>query len=246
MNKKIIFIAITLVITAGIGGYCALSNSGTETASAKSMGITSVFADSGKTLDEKLTDLYAKTVVESEPPEEETYIQEMAASVEMTADVENEDIEELDEQMYAIQNVNLRGGTAVTATALRTIQFSEQVHVTGISTDKQWYRVEDTQEGTGYVASSYLSYDKPTQNASAAQQGNPDGGGDLTATKPAPSGGNGGNGSGNSGGNGSGPSQSDLDALKAAIGNVGGGNTLPETPIANENSGSNHGITMAQ
>ncbi|MDE6664298.1 MAG: SH3 domain-containing protein [Lachnospiraceae bacterium] len=228
MKKKIILtVTAAVVIAVGIGGYFVLSDNGAETASAKCTAITTVFEDIEETLDERLTDLYA---------------QEMVEAGEMSGDVENEEIEAMDAQMYAIKNVNLREGTAVTTTALRTIQFGEQVHVTGISTNKQWYQVEDAEKGTGYVASNCLSDTKPTQNSSEAQKENPEGTTDLTgATKPTPqpqpSGG------GNNGG-GSGPGGVDLDAVKAAL----GGSTGTSTTItpAGENSGSNHGITMAQ
>ena len=249
MKKKIMLtVTAAVVIVVGIGGFLALSNNGAETASEKCTAITTVFALDEKTLDEKLTDMYSGTVVESETAEEEAYIQEMVEAGEMNGDVENEEIEAMDAQMYAIKNVNLREGTAVTTTALRTIQFAEQVHVTGISTNKQWYRVEDKEKGTGYVASNCLSDTKPTQNSSEAQKENPDGTTDLTgATKPSggdttqnpqPSGGGGNNGNG---GGLTPEQQAYLDALTG--GATGTSTTL--TP-AGENSGSNHGITMAQ
>ena len=237
MKKKIMLtVTAAVIIAVGIGGYFVLSDNGAETASAKCVAITTVFA-----LDEKLTDMYSGTVVESETAEEEAYIQEMVKAGEMNGDVENEEIEDMDAQMYAIQNVNLREGTAVTTTALRTIQFSEQVHVTGISTNKQWYRVEDTDKGTGYVASNCLSDTKPTQNSSEAQKSNPDGTTDLTgATKhsggdtsqnPQPSG-------GNNGGGLTPEQQVYLDALK------GGGTVTSGTSAGDAPSGP--AWTMAQ
>lgn len=220
MNKKIILtIIVAVVIVAGIGGYFVLSDSGAETASAKCTAIASVFTVDDKTLEEKLTDMYAGTIVESDTVAAEEYTQELVESGEMNGDVENEEIEDMDAQMYAIQNVNLREGTAVTTTALRTIQFSEQVHVTGISTNKQWYRVEDTDKGTGYVASSYLSDTKPTQNNSEAQKENPSGSEDMTSSNPAPQ--------PSDGGGLSPQAQSDLDKIKAQL---GGGGSFADSP----------------
>ena len=191
-------------------------------------------------IDEKVDDLYKEMQVKAETAEE------------MSGDVENEEIEAMDAQMYAIQNVNLREGTAVTTTALRTIQFAEQVHVTGISTNKQWYQVEDAEKGTGYVASNCLSDTKPTQNSSEAQKENPEGTTDLTgATKPSggdtaqkPSGG----GSDNTGGGNTGGGNGLTPEQQAFLDSLGGGGYIPETPSAGEggNGTGNHGITMAQ
>ena len=248
MKKKIMLtVTAAVIIAVGIGGYFSLSDNGAETASAKCTAISTVFTLDEKTLDEKLTDMYSGTIVESETAEEEAYLQEMVKAGEMNGDVEDEEIEDMDAQMYAIQNVNLREGTAVTTTALRTIQFAEQVHVTGISTNKQWYRVEDKEKGTGYVASNCLSDTKPTQNNSEAQKSNPDGTTDLTgATKPSggdtsqnpqPSGG------GSNGGSGLTPEQ------QAFLDSLGGGPyTGPNGSLTGEsgNGTGNHGITMAQ
>lgn len=100
--------------------------------------------------------------------------------------------------------------------------------------------------GSGVENEEILSKDESTQNAS--------GGGDLTATKSTPAPSDGGINSGTDGvpeyidGGGS-ISQSDLDALKAyleSIGQTGEPYSGPTGSSAGENSGSNHGITMAQ
>lgn len=101
--------------------------------------------------------------------EEEEFIQSLNEETEVE-ETSNIEVEAMDTELYAIQNVNLRQGTAVTTEALRTISFGEKVKVTGITTDKQWYQVEDSEKGTGYVASSYLSETKPEQNQSEVQR----------------------------------------------------------------------------
>lgn len=122
--------------------------------------------------------------VETEPPAEETTDAEETgeSTVEMeqetdvlqedereTETAEEETIDDLDTIMYATTNVNLRKGTAVTTESLRLVGYAEEVKVTGITTNKQWYRVEDTEKGEGFIASSYLSDTKPQQNTSSQQ-----------------------------------------------------------------------------
>lgn len=51
----------------------------------------------------------------------------------------NEDIEDIEATMYATTDVNLRKGTAVTTESLRLVGYAEEVKVTGITTNKQWY-----------------------------------------------------------------------------------------------------------
>lgn len=113
--------------------------------------------------EEELAGLPPETTDEAETDKEELQ------TVNSEEETVNEDIEDIEATMYATTDVNLRKGTAVTTESLRLVAFAEEVKVTGITTNKQWYRVEDTEKGEGFIASSYLSDTKPQQNTSSQQ-----------------------------------------------------------------------------
>ena len=62
--------------------------------------------------------------------------------------------------MYAITNVAVRENYSTTSERLRTLSTGEEVHVTGKTEDGLWMRIEEG-EGEAFVASNYLSTEKP-------------------------------------------------------------------------------------
>lgn len=144
--------------------------------------------------------LHTDTLAEAETEEEE-----LQAVID-EEETEDTGVDSMDATMWATTNVNLRAGTAVTTESLRLVNFAEEVSVTGITVDKQWYRVQDGEQ-TGFIASSYLSETKPSQNTSTQQ-----------ASASTESGGGSTQSSGNtSAGGGNGVSQAEKDQLNAVL-----------------------------
>ena len=139
---------------------------------AKGSGDGTVVDVDGTNVDEDVADmidLYAGSVVETETPEDEDYIQSLGEQ-----DVVDTAVNPLNKVMYATQNVNLRKHTAVTSESIRVVNFNEEVKVIGITVDKQWYMVEDAQtESVGFIASNYLSSQKNETNSSTIQAEDP-------------------------------------------------------------------------
>ncbi|MDE5718892.1 MAG: SH3 domain-containing protein [Lachnospiraceae bacterium] len=170
--------------------------------------------------EEALASLPKETVDETETDEES--LQDSAEE----EGTEDEGIDDLDATMYATTDVNLRQGTAVTTESLRLVNFAEEVKVTGITVNKQWYRVEDASKGVGFIASSYLSDTKPQQNASAQQTAQATSDNSSESTQSS--------GSGSS--SVPGVSQSELDQLKADLAGL-----QPYTGPTGENAGGGSG-----
>ena len=63
--------------------------------------------------------------------------------------------------MYTTANVVLRQEPSTESEKLRTVSAGEEVGVTGQTADGLWFRVKDTEKGTGYISGEYLSSEKP-------------------------------------------------------------------------------------
>ena len=105
-------------------------------------------------------DTPAGAVVEITTPEDEAYQQQLIEEGEISTEVEEVAIEEMDATMYAITNVAVRENYSTTSERLRTLSTGEEVHVTGKTEDGLWMRIEEG-EGEAFVASNYLSTEKP-------------------------------------------------------------------------------------
>ena len=105
-------------------------------------------------------DTPAGAVVEIESPEDEAYQQQLIEEGEISTEVEEVAIEEMDATMYAITNVAVRENYSTTSERLRTLSTGEEVHVTGKTEDGLWMRIEEG-DGEAFVASNYLSTEKP-------------------------------------------------------------------------------------
>lgn len=183
-KKKWIVVGIGVVaVIVGILGYSLIHN---ETETVETMAeVTTPIAEENTTISaekepkaeetepqtEELPDTEEKLENTPDTEQETDILQEDEIETETAEEEETEEelIDDLDATMYATQNVNLRQGTAVTTESLRLVGFAEEVKVTGITVNKQWYRVEDASKGVGFIASSYLSDTKPEQNTSAQQ-----------------------------------------------------------------------------
>lgn len=105
-------------------------------------------------------DTPAGAIVEIESPEDEAYQQQLIEEGEISTEVEEIAIEEMDATMYAITDVAVRENYSTTSERLRTLSTGEEVHVTGKTEDGLWMRIEEG-EGEAFVASNYLSTEKP-------------------------------------------------------------------------------------
>ena len=105
-------------------------------------------------------DTPAGAVVEITTPEDEAYQQQLIEEGEISTEVEEIAIEDMDATMYATTNVAVRENYSTTSERLRTLSTGEEVHVTGKTEDGLWTRIEEG-EGEAFVASNYLSTEKP-------------------------------------------------------------------------------------
>lgn len=72
---------------------------------------------------------------------------------------EAKSIEELDVYMYTTAIVNMREGYTIDTKIVDVLPYGTKVHVTGIVSGGNWYRVEA--ENEGYILGRYLSSEEP-------------------------------------------------------------------------------------
>ena len=127
----------------------------TETISEIETPITEVETEPVVTEDETETVELIETESETVPSEtEEATVEEVAIS-------------EMDAQMYAQTNVNIRASYSKDSEKLGVLQRGTSVHVTGVTEDEKWFRVEATSNGEGYVSAAYLGNEKPKEEQQA-------------------------------------------------------------------------------
>ena len=120
--------------------------------------VTEVETESVATEDGTETVELAETESETVLPESE------AATVEEVA------ISEMDAQMYAQANVNIRASYSKDSEKLGVLQRGTSVHVTGLTEDEKWFRVEDASNGERYVSAAYLGSEKPKEEQQTPAQ----------------------------------------------------------------------------
>ena len=104
-----------------------------------------------------------ETTEEETIPEESTMeqIESTEEQTETVMETEGLEIQDISAVMYATANVVLRQEPSTESERLRTVSAGEEVEVTGQTVDGLWFRVEDTEKGTGYISGEYLSSEKP-------------------------------------------------------------------------------------
>lgn len=115
------------------------------------------------------TEIESESVPSEETTEEETLPEE--TTMEQTESTEEQsetvietegiEIQDMSAVMYTTANVVLRQEPSTESEKLRTVSAGEEVEVTGQTADGLWFRVEDTEKGTGYISGEYLSLNKP-------------------------------------------------------------------------------------
>ena len=115
------------------------------------------------------TEIESESVPSEETTEEETLPEE--TTMEQTESTEEQsetvietegiEIQDMSAVMYTTANVVLRQEPSTESEKLRTVSAGEEVEVTGQTIDGEWFRVEDTEKGTGYISGEYLSLEKP-------------------------------------------------------------------------------------
>ena len=101
----------------------------------------------------------ASEIAEMKNAESETEIASDETETEKTIS-ENNAIMEMDAIMYATTSVNVRQESSVDSEKVGNLFRGEEVHVTGKTEDGLWMRIEEG-EGEAFVASNYLSTEKP-------------------------------------------------------------------------------------
>ena len=104
-----------------------------------------------------------ETTEEETIPEETTMEQTESTEEQSETVIETEGIEiqDMSAVMYTTANVVLRQEPSTESEKLRTVSAGEEVGVTGQTADGLWFRVKDTEKGTGYISGEYLSSEKP-------------------------------------------------------------------------------------
>ena len=100
---------------------------------------------------------------EKETIPEETTMEQTESTEEqseMVIETEGLEIQDMSAVMYTTANVILRQEPSTESEKLRTVSAGEEVEVTGQTIDGLWFRVEDTEKGTGYISGEYLSSEK--------------------------------------------------------------------------------------
>ena len=110
---------------------------------------------------ETVTHEETPSATETEAVETESETADDVTVTEETAFPEEIGIIEMDAIMYAITSVNERKEPSADSEKIGSLSIGEEVHVTGQTKDEQWYRIEISGIDEGFVASQYLSNDKP-------------------------------------------------------------------------------------
>lgn len=133
------------------------------------------------------TEIESESVSIEETTEEETIPEETTMEQtesteeqsEMVIETEGIEIQDMSAVMYTTANVVLRQEPSTESEKLRTVSAGEEVEVTGQTADGLWFRVEDTEKGTGYISGEYLSLNKPVIQEPVQQE--------TVVNEPAPS-----------------------------------------------------------
>ena len=110
---------------------------------------------------ETVTHEETPSATETEAVETESETSDDVTVTEETASTEEIGIIEMDAIMYATTSVNERKEPSADSEKIGSLSIGEEVHVTGQTQDEQWYRIEISGIDEGFVASQYLSNDKP-------------------------------------------------------------------------------------
>ena len=133
------------------------------------------------------TEIESESVSSEETTEEETIPEETTMEqtesteeqLETVIETEGIEIQDISAVMYTTAIVVLRQEPSTESEKLRTVSAGEEVEVTGQTVDGLWFRVEDTEKGTGYISGEYLSSKKPVIQEPVQQE--------TVVNEPAPS-----------------------------------------------------------
>ena len=110
---------------------------------------------------ETVTHEETPSATETEAVETESETADDVTVTEEANSSEGIEIIEMDAIMYATTSVNERKEPSADSEKIGSLSIGEEVHVTGQTKDEQWYRIEISGIDEGFVASQYLSNDKP-------------------------------------------------------------------------------------
>ena len=110
---------------------------------------------------ETVTHEETPSVAETETVETESETTSDIMVTEEANSSEEIEIIEMDAIMYATTSVNERKEPSADSEKIGSLSIGEEVHVTGQTKDEQWYRIEISGNDECFVASQYLSNNKP-------------------------------------------------------------------------------------
>ena len=144
------------------------------------------------TVEEESTSAIETIEQEETPSIVETEAVETASGVTVTEEANSsEEIEiiEMDAVMYATTSVNERKEPSADSEKIGGLSIGEEVHVTGKTEDGLWMRIEEG-EGEAFVASNYLSTEKPVveeQPSTSESESTSSSGGSTDSSTTTPS-----------------------------------------------------------
>ena len=165
-KQKIILTAlILLTLLSGCGKAQPVSETETTTEIEETVSV-----ETEESTIETETEIASETETQSIEAETEPIATEEEAETILleseTVTVEEMAISEMDAMMYAQDNVNIRASYSADSEKLGALQKGTRIKVTGVTADKNWYRVE-YKEAEAFIAASYLGLEKPAEEASA-------------------------------------------------------------------------------
>ena len=165
-KQKIILTAlILLALLSGCGKAQPVSETETTTEIEETVSV-----ETEESTIETETEIASETETQSIEAETEPIATEEEAETILleseTVTVEEMAISEMDAMMYAQANVNIRASYSADSEKLGALQKGTRIKVTGVTADKNWYRVE-YKEAEAFIAASYLGLEKPAEEASA-------------------------------------------------------------------------------
>ena len=160
---------ITALIILALSSGCGKTQPVSETETTSEIENTIIKETEESTIETE-TEIASETETQSiEAETEPIATEEETATILLeseTATVEEMAISEMDAMMYAKANVNIRASYSKDSEKIGALGQGERVHVTGVTEDEQWFRVEDkTVGGEGFISAAYLSSDKPVEES---------------------------------------------------------------------------------
>lgn len=144
------------------------TNTGAETAQEEQEAETETKPEESQPTDSESTK-EPEQEAENEPEKEENSEAETEMPKPETPEVKS--VDALDTYMYTTADVNMREGYTTDTNVVKVVPYGTKVHVTGIVSGENWYRVDA--ESEGYISGKYLSSEEPVAQVQEQAQAQP-------------------------------------------------------------------------